>query len=101
VRRALHAFLLVFAFLLSQAGLAAHAAGHVADIKLYDHKAPPVSEPCELCEAYAQVSGGAPVPPFSLPVCLATFEQVASSGYFIPARFVVTQRARAPPVHPV
>lgn len=101
MRRALHAFLLVFAFLFTQAGLAAHAAGHVADIKLYDHKAPPLGEPCELCVAYAQLSGGAAAPPFSLPICLATFEQAASPGYFIPAQFVVTQRARAPPVHPV
>lgn len=60
--RILHAFLLVFVFLFAQAGLAAHAAGHVTTDIHNNDKSMPADGACELCVGYAQLAGSAPLP---------------------------------------
>lgn len=98
MHRALHAFLLIFAFLFAQAGLAAHAASHVAAGNL-DEQGLPAEAACELCVGYAQVAGAAPLPDApALPVCAA--RQAAPDRF---AALPVSSasfhtRARAPPV---
>ena len=98
MRRALHAFLLIFAFLFAQAGLAAHAASHVAAGNPGEQGLP-ADAACELCVGYAQLAGGAPLPDApALPVCAARQPApdvfaalpVSSPGF--------SSRARAPPV---
>lgn len=99
MRRALHALLLVFAFLFAQAGWAAHAASHVVAEKHRSDSSLPADSSCELCVAYAQLAGGAPLPDApGLPVCSARHEAPASFTALPVSRSHYRSRARAPPV---
>jgi hypothetical protein len=98
MRRALHAFLLAFVFLLAQAGLSAHAASHVAVLHHADDQGLPSDAPCDLCVGYAQLAGGAPLPDApGLPACLARYEQPEHCTALSVSRFAPHSRARAPP----
>ncbi len=98
MNRALHAFLLVFAFLFAQAGWAAHGASHVVAEKHSGDKSLPADAPCELCMGYAQFAGAAPMPDTpALPACLARHEAPDSLTALIVSRATPHQRARAPP----
>jgi hypothetical protein len=98
MNRALHAFLLVFAFLFAQAGWAAHTASHVVAQNHSGDQGLPSDAPCELCVGYAQLAGGAPMPDApSLPVCNARHEAPDSVTTLFVSRTVYRSRARAPP----
>lgn len=99
MQRALYAFLLVFTFLLVQAGLLAHAVSHVAPISHAGDEGLPADAPCELCVGYAQLSGSAPLPEnLLLPVCLARHEAPQQLVSVLVTRHAFHSRARAPPV---
>lgn len=99
MNRALHAFLLVFAFLFAQAGLAAHAAGHAAVGSHGSEQSLPADAPCELCVGYAQVASGAPSPDApALPVCVARYAAPDSVTALFVSSAPYRSRARAPPV---
>lgn len=96
MRRALHAFLLVFAFLFAQAGWAAHTASHVAVASHGDGL--PADAPCDLCVGYAQLASGAPLPDApSLPACVARYEVPAAYTALTVSPSGFHSRARAPP----
>lgn len=98
MRRALHAFLLIFAFLFAQAGLAAHAASHVA-VENPGEQGLPADVACEFCVGYAQLAGGAPLPSTpALPVCTATHPAPDSFMALLVSSASFHSRARAPPV---
>lgn len=97
--RALHAILLVFAFLFAQAGWAAHTATHVV-VHQTDDQGLPSDAPCELCVGYAQLGAGAPLPVQPvLPVCEAHYQKPESIDRPFFARVILHSRTRAPPVH--
>ena len=98
--RILHAFLLVFAFLLSQAGMSAHAINHVASIShLGDDKGQPSDSACELCVGYAQLAGSAPFP-YQPPMAvgMASLQVPVEPPSCFPVRLFYHSRSRAPPV---
>lgn len=98
MRRALRAFLLIFAFLFAQAGLAAHAASHVA-AENRSEQGLPADTGCELCVGYAQFAGGAPSPDApALPVCVARHQAPDSFTAFFVSSSSFHSRTRAPPV---
>lgn len=98
MRRTLHAFLLVFAFLFAQAGVAAHAASHMAESPAHDHGLPSEAG-CDLCVGYAQLGAGVPLSqPPSLPLCSAKHERPVASTALPVAQAVFYALARAPPV---
>ncbi len=102
MNRALHAFLLVFAFLFAQAGWAAHSATHVVAQSHADDQSLPSDAPCELCVGYAQLGAGAPLPVQPvLPVCEAHYQKPESTVRAFFARVILHSRTRAPPVYPV
>ena len=103
MNRILRAGLLVFAFLFAQAGAAVHAAGHIAAASQESNgKALPADGACELCVAYAQLAGSAPLPAHpDLPVCSARYQTPEALAPVFYTRTLVHSRARAPPVHSV
>ncbi|KAB2308591.1 hypothetical protein F8A87_12965 [Betaproteobacteria bacterium SCN2] len=99
MRRALHAFLLVFAFLFSQAGLSAHAVSHLAAERHGSEQGVPPHAACDLCVGYAQLAGTAPMPvPPALPDCAARHEVPETHAAVQASRAVIHAHARAPPV---
>lgn len=89
---------LIFAFAITQIGLATHEISHLATPAQHSQqdKSSP-AESCGQCIAYAQVASGLQSQPFVLPIVLARFQ--AASPYFLNA--VTTHHtayaARAPP----
>lgn len=98
MNRLLHAFLLIFAFLFAQAGLAAHAASHVA-VENRGEQGLPADSGCKLCVGYAQLAGSAPLPGApALPVCIASHQAPDSFTALFVSSASFHSRARAPPV---
>ncbi len=98
MRRTLHTLLLVFAFLFAQAGMATHAASHMAHSPAHDHGLPSEAG-CDLCVGYAQLGAGVPLSqPPSLPVCSAQYQRPVASRALPVAQAFFYALARAPPV---
>ena len=98
MRRALHTFLLVFAFLFAQAGMVAHAASHV-DAVQHDDGGLGAEAVCDLCAGYAQLSGAAPLPKGpSLVASDGGCGVVSVDAAGVPGRVFFFALARAPPV---
>ncbi len=99
MRRALHTFLLAFAFLFAQAGLAAHAVSHLAAERHSSEQGAVSDAACDLCVGYAQLAGALPTPvPPSLPDCAARYEVPETHAVEHASRTVIHAHARAPPV---
>lgn len=99
MRRTLHAFLLVLAFLFAQDGMLAHAASHGVSVGHAGDEGVPSDAVCELCVGYAQLGGSAPPSVMqALPVCLAGHETPDAYSLLFVSRAVVHSRARAPPL---
>lgn len=99
MRRILHIFVLLFAFLFAQGGLAAHAASHLAPVSHAGDEDVSADSACELCVGYAQFGGGAlpsVLPP--LPDCGARDEVPVFAATVFTIRRAFHSRARAPPV---
>lgn len=99
MRRVLHIWLLVFAFLFIQEAVAVHSASHVAAATHAGDKGLPSDTACQVCIGHASLSGAAPLP---VAPTLFTSDAVQSQPGFVlvpfVSRAVVTARARAPPV---
>lgn len=99
MRRALHALFLVLALLFTQAGLAVHAAGHLAAGHPGGEHSLPADRGCDLCVAYAQLAGSAPLPETpKLPLLAARHALPPARTAPAAAFLVFPARARAPPV---
>lgn len=99
MRRALHAFLLIFAFLFAQGGMSVHAISHVAAAGQSDDDGLPHEPACDLCAGYAQFSGAAPLPDaLPMPGNLAGQELPRQPAAIIAGRLAFHSLARAPPV---
>jgi hypothetical protein len=98
VRRSLHAFLLVLAFLFAQGGMAAHAVSHLAPVTQDGDEGLAHDPACELCVGYAQLSGSAPLPvQLVLQGCLARHEAPQNHVFAFVTHTAFHSRARAPP----
>lgn len=98
MQRAFHAFLLAFALLFAQGGMAAHAISHMAHASHAGDEGVPQDSASDLCVGYAQLSGSAPLQVQALqPECLARHEapQIHFSAFV--SRTVSQSRARDPP----
>jgi len=100
MRRTLHSFLLIFAFLFAQGGLTAHAVSHLAPVThAGGDDGLPHEQACELCVGFAHLSGSAPLPEsLPQPVILARHERPLHSVAPALTRYEFHSRARAPPV---
>jgi hypothetical protein len=99
MRRYLHPFLLVFAFLFAQVGYTAHLATHLVAPASQDqghgHEGP-----CELCVSFGQLgSGPLAFTLFQPPLLAAVQDWVVAARPFFNPFFSLYARARAPPVY--
>jgi len=101
MRRYLHPFLLVFAFLFAQVGYTAHLATHLVAPASQDQGHTSDSS-CEVCVAYAQLgSGPLAFTLFQPPVLAAVQDWVVAARPFFKPVSAFFARARGPPVYPV
>jgi len=98
VIRILHASLLVFVFLFAQAGLSAHAAGHVSLNTHKSDKGMPADVACEFCVGYAQLVGNVPMPDQPIvPINVARLRVQSACSTISRTQAFFYSRPRAPP----
>lgn len=99
MRRYLHPFLLVFAFLFAQVGYTAHLATHLVAPASQD-QGHTTEAPCELCVSYAQLGGGPlAFTLFQPPVLAAVQDWAVAARPLIKPIFSLFARTRGPPVY--
>ncbi len=99
MRRYLHPFLLVFAFLFAQVGYTAHLATHLV-VPASQDQGQAHDGPCELCVAYGQLgSGPLAFTLFQPPLLAAVQDWVLAAWPDFQPVYSIYARARAPPSH--